>query len=92
MNFTQLIIHGLSGIAIFADVVTTRIILFSLATIISSLIGIMVVIGVRFSTEMAIPGWATYSVLALAILLFQAILISFFTRNTMRLFRSSETG
>lgn len=79
MNFTQLIIHGLSGIAIFADVVTTRIILFSLATIISSLIGIMVVVGIRFSTEMAIPGWATYSVLALAILLFQAILISFFT-------------
>ncbi|MEP0711058.1 MAG: glycosyltransferase [Algoriphagus sp.] len=79
MNFTQLIIHGLSGIAIFADVVTTRIILFSLGTIVSTLLGMMIVIGIRLTTDMAIPGWATYSVLALAILLFQAVLISFFT-------------
>ncbi|MDG1277524.1 MAG: glycosyltransferase [Algoriphagus sp.] len=79
MNFTQLIIHGLSGIAIFADIVTTRIILFSLTSILFSLLGIVIVVGIRFTTNMAIPGWATYSVLALAILLFQAILISFFT-------------
>jgi glycosyltransferase involved in cell wall biosynthesis len=79
MNFTQLIIHGLSGVAIFADIVTTRIILFSLLTIFSSIVGIGLVVYIRLTTEMAIPGWATYSVLALAILLFQALLISFFT-------------
>lgn len=79
MDFTQLIIHGLSGIAIFADVVTTRIILFSLITIIASLIGIFVVIGIRLISDLAIPGWATYSVLGFSILLFQALLTSFFT-------------
>jgi hypothetical protein len=79
MKFTQLIIHGLSGVSIFADVVTTRIILFSLLVIFSSIIGIGVVISIRLLTDMAIPGWATYSVLGLAILLFQALLTSFFT-------------
>lgn len=79
MNFTQLIIHGLSGIAIFSDVVTTRIIIFSLITILFAVLGIAGVVVIRLTTAMAIPGWATYSVLALSILVFQALLISFFT-------------
>lgn len=79
MNLTGLIIHGISGIAIFADVVTTRVILFSLSIILFALLGIGIVVGVRLGTDMAIPGWATYSVLAFGILLFQALIISFFT-------------
>lgn len=79
MNLTGLIIHGLSGIAIFADVVTTRVILFSLSIILFALVGIGIVVGVRLGTDMAIPGWATYSVLAFGILLFQALIVSFFT-------------
>ncbi|WP_268035816.1 glycosyltransferase [Algoriphagus sp. PAP.12] len=79
MNITGLIIHGLSGIAVFVDVVTTRVILFSLSIILLAMAGIGVVVGIRFGTDLAIPGWATYSVLAFGILLFQALIISFFT-------------
>ncbi|MBN7812949.1 glycosyltransferase [Algoriphagus sp. H41] len=79
MNLTSLVIHGLSGVAVFADVVNTRMIIFSLAIILSALLGISIVVSIKILTDSAIPGWATYSVLAFAILLFQALIIAFFT-------------
>jgi len=39
-------------------------------------IGIIVVAGIRFFTPLAIPGWASFVVIGLLILIFQAFLIS----------------
>ena len=71
MNFVSLINHGLSGLAVFTDVVFTRLLI--LASILTVCLGAIVAAGValRLTTEVAIPGWAALSVLAAAVGLVQ---------------------
>jgi hypothetical protein len=59
MNFVSLVNHGLGAIATFSDFVFVRLLIISgLATICFGLIGIGIII-IRFTTVLAIPGWAT---------------------------------
>lgn len=90
MNFSKLFLHGFSGISIYSDLVTFRVVFFSLLIIIISLAGILTVVSIRFFTEMAIPGWATYSVLALTIILFQSFIMGFFMLMTFLANRSNS--
>lgn len=59
MNTTALVMHGLSAISVFIDIALVRIL------IVLSLIGIFafglsaVILAIRFTTDWAIPGWAT---------------------------------
>lgn len=76
MNFFALVIHGLSAIAVYTDVLAVRILISTFGLITISLIGIFVVTGIRFFTPLAIPGWASFVVLSFLILIFQAFLIS----------------
>jgi polyisoprenyl-phosphate glycosyltransferase len=76
MNFFALVIHGLSAIAVYTDVLAVRILISTFGLITISLIGIFVVTGIRFFTPFAIPGWASFVVLSFLILIFQAFLIS----------------
>ncbi len=76
MNFFSLVIHGLSAIAVYTDVLAVRILISTFGLITISLIGILVVTGIRFFTPFAIPGWASFVVLSFLILIFQAFLIS----------------
>lgn len=73
MNFVGLVIHGLSAIAAYGDVVGVRLLLGSLAVIFLALVGLLTVVLVRFTTDLAIPGWATNAFGLLLIILFQAI-------------------
>jgi glycosyltransferase involved in cell wall biosynthesis len=73
MNFIALVIHGLSAISVFGEVVGTRI-LFAACIINSSLIAILAVVFViRFFSDLAIPGWATFSSGLLLILFLQVL-------------------
>jgi len=76
MNFTALVLHGLSAIAVFAETVVVR--LFVALAVFGALLLLLlaVVLGVRFFTPLAIPGWATVAFGILAVLLFQAVGIS----------------
>jgi glycosyltransferase involved in cell wall biosynthesis len=61
MNFVSLVIHGLSAISVFGEVVGTRILVAGLG-----LSGLLVctltsVVGIRLFTDLAVPGWATYT-------------------------------
>ncbi len=76
MNLPQLIIHGLSAISIFADVVGVRIILFCFTLMLVTSGGIMTTIAIRLFTTLGIPGWATYTTGLLAIILLQSLLIT----------------
>lgn len=76
MNFVALVVHGLSAISVFADVVGVRILIASLLGSLLALLGILVVIGVRLFTSQAIPGWASYLVVGLAILAMQSIMVA----------------
>lgn len=75
MNLVSLITHGLSSIAVYGDIVGTRLILATVLLLAIVLICIVAVIIIRFFTIWAIPGWATYSAGLLVVFLFQLILI-----------------
>jgi hypothetical protein len=77
MNFVALILHGLSAMSVYSDVVFVRLLLFSLGLAGLALLGILVVVAIRLGTDLAIPGWASVMVAALGVLLAQSIALSF---------------
>jgi glycosyltransferase involved in cell wall biosynthesis len=79
MSFSALLLHGLGAIAVFIDVIATRLLVFSIAMILLSVVGILVILGVRFFTDAAIPGWATTAFSSMLIVLLQSFLLSLFT-------------
>ena len=78
MNLPSLIIHGLSAISVFGDRVGVRLLLGSISLMILSIIGIITIVLIRFMTDLAIPGWATYAVASLFIILMQGLSLSIF--------------
>lgn len=73
MNFVSLVVHGLSAISVFGDVVGVRLLVLSLAGSLISGIGILSVVAVRLFSDRAIPGWATYTAVTLAIMTIQLL-------------------
>ncbi len=76
MNFVSLVLHGLSAISVYLDLVLIRILIFSsfianLAVLI--MIGIVII---RLFTDLAIPGWATTVIGFLGIIIFQTIIFA----------------
>ncbi|MGE3261688.1 MAG: glycosyltransferase [Bacteriovoracia bacterium] len=78
MNFVSLVLHGLNAIAVFSEIVLTRVILFSLFLMAACLAGIAAVVTIRLSTNLAIPGWATYVSLLLLMIIFQSLFAAVF--------------
>jgi glycosyltransferase involved in cell wall biosynthesis len=76
MNFVALVSHGLSAISVFGDVVGARLLIGSLAGSLLAGLGIVVVGAIRFFTDWALPGWATYATGTLAIIMIQLIAIA----------------
>ena len=79
MNFTALLLHGFGAIAVFIDVIASRLLIFSIAMIGISAVTILIIIGIRAFTDLAIPGWASTVVSSLLIVLLQGFLLSLFT-------------
>lgn len=77
MNFLSLITHGLSAISVFADVVGLRLLITTFFLGFAVAIALVAVAVVRFTTGLAIPGWATAATGLLLILLSQAGLLAF---------------
>jgi hypothetical protein len=76
MNFVALVSHGLSAISVFGDVVGVRLLIASLGSSFLAGIGVVLVALIRFYTDRAIPGWATYASGTLAIIMIQFITIA----------------
>jgi polyisoprenyl-phosphate glycosyltransferase len=76
MNFAALVSHGLSAISVFGDIVGVRLLIGSLAGSLLAGLGIVLVAMIRFFTNRAIPGWATYATGTLAIIMIQFITIA----------------
>ena len=75
MNLVALVVHGLSAMAVFGDRIGVRLLIlvsFGMSLVGLALIG---VIGIRFLTPLAIPGWATYVTGILLVILIQMLLI-----------------
>ena len=86
MNFINLVIHGLSALSVYSEIVGVRLLVASLIMIFLSLLGIVTTVAVRASTDWAIPGWATYTAGILLVVLLQAVMLatlfSFITLGT----------
>ncbi|MEJ7848414.1 MAG: glycosyltransferase [Pyrinomonadaceae bacterium] len=78
MNFVSLVAHGLSAISVYADVVGIRLLISTMVLIVLSIIGILVTVAVRLTTDAAIPGWATTLTGILFLVALQASALSVF--------------
>jgi pilus assembly protein TadC len=71
----SLITHGLSSIAVYGDIVATRILLVTAILFVTLLFILCIVLLIKIFTNLAIPGWATYVSGLVLISLLQLILI-----------------
>jgi hypothetical protein len=76
MNWPGLIVHGLSAIAVFSDLLVARVLVASVLLLVVSILGVLAVMVVRFGTNLAIAGWATNAVGLLVIVSLQSSFLS----------------
>jgi glycosyltransferase involved in cell wall biosynthesis len=79
MNFNSLLIHGLGAIAVFIEVIASRLLILSLILIVISLMAILALVGIKSFTALAVPGWTSTVTSAMLIILLQSFLLSLFT-------------
>jgi polyisoprenyl-phosphate glycosyltransferase len=73
MNFTSLVIHGLSGISVYADTIFIRLLILTIFLFFFGVFSIATVLTLRlFFPIHATPGWATTVTFGLTIILLQA--------------------
>lgn len=75
MNLPSLIVHGLSAMAVYADIMFVRVVLGSFAVSAVTVTGMAIVTAIRLMTSLAIPGWASTMFGDLFIILFLAMVI-----------------
>lgn len=97
MRVVSLVTHGLSAISVNGEIVGSRLIMASSALAVVIVIAMLAVLGIRLATPLAIPGWTTYTLALLFLILGQAIvaamLFAFVTlssRNTRGFMPSRE--
>jgi polyisoprenyl-phosphate glycosyltransferase len=74
MNFTSLIVHGLSGISVYADTIFVRLLLLTIFLLTFGTISVATVLTLRlFFPPHATPGWATTVTFGMTIILLQVI-------------------
>jgi glycosyltransferase involved in cell wall biosynthesis len=76
MNFTNLVIHGLSAISVYSDIIGVRLLLAASLLIVLTFVGLASTVALLLLTDLAIPGWATSASGMLLILLLQAIMFT----------------
>ena len=59
MNMERLISHSFSSLSIFTEQIMVRLVIFSFFATVMSALAAAAVVAVRFSTDLATPGWAT---------------------------------
>lgn len=75
MNFVGLVMHGLSAISVYSDIIGVRSIIFAVSIVLLTFSGILIVIGIKLFTNLAIPGWASEVVFLLFIALLQSLVL-----------------
>ncbi len=73
MNFVGLVIHGLSALFAYHEIVSTRFLLGSTFLGLIFLLLVLVVLFLKLQTDLAIPGWATAAVGLLFVLIIQCL-------------------
>lgn len=71
MNFNSLVLHGLSSISIYFDIISVRILRISFIGVLFCIFSILIVFCFKIFTDLAIPGWASNLVLLIMIIVIQ---------------------
>jgi glycosyltransferase involved in cell wall biosynthesis len=87
MSYTSLVVHGMSQISVFSDIIFVRTLVASGMSFVLGSLVIAMVMGLRFFTNHASPGWASSVIFGILILLLQIITS---TLTTMLLLLSSR--
>ncbi len=74
MNLLALVLHGLSAISVYIEVVYVRLLFFAFALIGLDVLAFLALVYIRFGTPLAIPGWATSVAVGLTVVMVQALL------------------
>ena len=74
MNLVSLVLHGLSAISVYTEIVFVRLIFASFLVIVLDVIGFLVLLYIKYFTTLAIPGWGTSVAIGLVLVMLQAIL------------------
>ncbi len=74
MNLVALVLHGLSAISVYTEIVFVRLIFASFFVIALDIIGFLVLLYIKYFTALAIPGWGTSVAIGLVLVMLQAIL------------------
>src|SRR2546425_1137496 len=61
MNYSNLVIHGLSAMSVHGDTIRVRLLVATSLLIGLTLAGLVCIAAVRLVTDSAIPGWATFA-------------------------------
>lgn len=78
MNLIRLILHGLSAISVYNEIFGARALIASISVmLIALMLGVTAVV-IRFTTNLAIPGWATYAVGLSVLAILQALSLTAF--------------
>jgi glycosyltransferase involved in cell wall biosynthesis len=75
MNLPALVLHGLSAMSVYTDLIFVRVLLAASAAGAAAVAGLAGVIAVRFTTDYAIPGWASMVFGDLLIILSQSFVM-----------------
>lgn len=78
MNFVSLVVHGLSAISVFSDFMFVRLLVASLVIGVLPVLMSLIAVILKFTTDLAIPGWTTNiaGFAALAILQILTLLVT----------------
>jgi polyisoprenyl-phosphate glycosyltransferase len=90
MNLPALIVHGLSAMSVYSDVIFARVLLAAGGIAVLAALGIATVSVTRLTTGLAIPGWTTTAVGDLLIILLQTFVVAIAATLTMLAGRSSR--
>jgi hypothetical protein len=91
MNFVSLVTHGMSAISVHAETIGSRMLVLALLFGVAILLAMAGVVAVRFLTDLAIPGWATYAFGLLSLMLLQTFFIALFFAGTVLHGRNAYT-
>jgi glycosyltransferase involved in cell wall biosynthesis len=79
MNYTSLIVHGMSAISVFGETVAVRLLCVVSLLMILTIGGLVATVLIKFHTDLAIPGWATNLTGILGIVLLNLFLLAIFS-------------
>jgi hypothetical protein len=74
MNFVALVIHGMSALSVYSDVIFVRLLMAAAGIAAVVLVGIVIVTIIRIATDLAIPGWTSTVVGVFLVLLVQMLI------------------